>query len=185
MKDINKVGKLFRIAGPVVVATGIDAEMYDLVRIGKEKLMGEVIEIQNDKTVIQVYEEPVYNTGKSLSVELGPGLLTSIYDGIQRPLPVLKDQMGDFILRGVDAPGLDQKKVWQFKATAKKGEKVKVKINAVRGRVSFGELVGRAAKSEDDEEEDEEADEDEDESDGEEEEPKEEEKEESLDEEEI
>ncbi|MBS3157946.1 V-type ATP synthase subunit A [Candidatus Woesearchaeota archaeon] len=133
MKDINKVGKLFRIAGPVVVATGIDAEMYDLVRIGKEKLMGEVIEIQNDKTVIQVYEdtsgikpgEPVYNTGKSLSVELGPGLLTSIYDGIQRPLPVLKDQMGDFILRGVDAPGLDQKKVWQFKATAKKGEKVK------------------------------------------------------------
>ena len=60
-----------------------------------------------------------------MSVELGPGLLTSIYDGIQRPLPVLKDQMGDFILRGVDAPGLDQKKVWQFKATAKKGEKVK------------------------------------------------------------
>jgi len=133
MKDINKVGKLFRIAGPVVVATGIDAEMYDLVRIGKEKLMGEVIEIQNDKTIIQVYEdtsgikpgEPVYNTGKSLSVELGPGLLTSIYDGIQRPLPTLKDQMGDFILRGVDAPGLDQKKVWQFKATAKKGEKIK------------------------------------------------------------
>ncbi len=133
MKDINKVGKLFRIAGPVVVATGIDAEMYDLVRIGKEKLMGEVIEIQNDKTIIQVYEdtsgikpgEPVYNTGKSLSVELGPGLLTSIYDGIQRPLPVLKDQMGNFILRGVDAPGLDQKKVWQFKATAKKGDKVR------------------------------------------------------------
>ncbi|HIH42182.1 TPA: V-type ATP synthase subunit A [Candidatus Woesearchaeota archaeon] len=130
---MNKVGKLFRIAGPVVVATGIDAEMYDLVRIGKEKLMGEVIEIQNDKTIIQVYEdtsgikpgEPVYNTGKSLSVELGPGLLTSIYDGIQRPLPTLKDQMGDFILRGVDAPGLDQKKVWQFKATAKKGEKIK------------------------------------------------------------
>ncbi|MBI2135999.1 V-type ATP synthase subunit A [Candidatus Woesearchaeota archaeon] len=133
MKDVNKVGKLIRIAGPVVVATGIDAEMYDLVRIGREKLMGEVIEIQNDKIIIQVYEdtsgikpgEPVYNTGKSLSVELGPGLLTSIYDGIQRPLPVLRDQMGDFILRGVDASGLDQKKKWDFKATAKKGDSVK------------------------------------------------------------
>ena len=111
-------GTLYRIAGPVVVAKGLSARMYDVVRVGHEKLMGEVIQIDGEKRIIQVYEdtsgikpgEPVVNTGKPLSVELGPGLLTSIYDGIQRPLPVLKDQMGDFIKRGVDAPGLDHKK---------------------------------------------------------------------------
>ena len=109
----NQIGTLFRIAGPVVVARGLTARMFDVVRVGKERLMGEVIRIEGDDTVIQVYEdtggitpgEPVENTGEQLSVELGPGLLTSIYDGIQRPLPVLKDQMGDFIFRGVDAPG--------------------------------------------------------------------------------
>jgi len=126
-------GVIYRIAGPVVVAKGIKARMYDVVRVGNEKLMGEVIQITDDQTVIQVYEdtsgikpgEEVVNTGMPLSVELGPGLLTSIYDGIQRPLPVLKAQMGDFIQRGVDAPGLDQKKKWDFKATAKKGDSVK------------------------------------------------------------
>ena len=90
-----KKGVLFRIAGPVVVAKGIEANMYDLVKVGKEKLMGEVIQIDDDKTIIQVYEdtsgltpgEPVENTQKPLSVELGPGLLTSIYDGIQPPPP--------------------------------------------------------------------------------------------------
>jgi len=126
-------GVIYRIAGPVVVAKGIKPRMYDVCRIGTEKLMGEVIQIKGDKVVIQVYEdtsgikpgEPVVNTGKPLSVELGPGLLTSIYDGIQRPLPVLIKQMGDFIKRGVDAPGLDQTKKWDFKATAKKGDDVK------------------------------------------------------------
>ena len=125
-------GVLYRIAGPVVFAKGLSARMYDVVRVGNEKLMGEVIQIREEVTVIQVYEdtsgikpgEPVTNTGKTLSVSLGPGLLTSIYDGIQRPLPVLQKQMGDFILRGVDAPGLDSKKKWTFKATAKKGDKV-------------------------------------------------------------
>ncbi|HLC99324.1 MAG TPA: V-type ATP synthase subunit A, partial [Candidatus Nanoarchaeia archaeon] len=125
-------GVLYRIAGPVVVAKGVKARMYDVVRVGNEKLMGEVIQITGDQTVIQVYEdtsgikpgEPVENTGMPLSVELGPGLLTSIYDGIQRPLPVLLKQMGDFIKRGVDAPGLNHIKKWEFKAVAKKGDSV-------------------------------------------------------------
>ncbi|MCH8328930.1 MAG: V-type ATP synthase subunit A [Nanoarchaeota archaeon] len=125
-------GVLYRIAGPVVVAKGIKPRMYDVCRIGNEKLMGEVIQISGDKVVIQVYEdtsgikpgEPVVNTGEPLSVELGPGLLKSIYDGIQRPLPVLIKQMGAFIKRGVDAPGLDYAKKWDFKATAKKGDDV-------------------------------------------------------------
>ncbi|HLG23449.1 MAG TPA: V-type ATP synthase subunit A [Candidatus Nanoarchaeia archaeon] len=125
-------GKLFRIAGPVVVAKGIKPRMYDVCRVGKEKLMGEVIKIKGDQVTIQVYEdtsgikpgEPVINTGEPLKVELGPGLLNSIYDGIQRPLPVLIKQMGDFITRGVDAPGLDQQKKWDFNATAKKGDEV-------------------------------------------------------------
>src|SRR3989339_768653 len=127
------VGVLYRIAGPVVVARGLNARMYDLVRVGKERLMGEVIRIENNDTVIQVYEdtsgitpgEPVENTGEQLSVELGPGLLTSIYDGIQRPLPVLEKQMGSFIQRGVDAPGLDHNKKWDFKPVKKKGDTVK------------------------------------------------------------
>ncbi len=123
-------GVLYRIAGPVVVAKGIKPRMYDVCRVGKEKLMGEVIQLAGDKVVIQVYEdtsgikpgEPVINTGEPLKVELGPGMLGSIYDGIQRPLPVLAKQMGDFIKRGVDAPGLDQEKKWDFKASVKKGD---------------------------------------------------------------
>ncbi len=125
-------GVLYRIAGPVVVAKGIKPRMYDVCRIGNEKLMGEVIQIDGDKVIIQVYEdtsgikpgEPVVNTGEPLRVELGPGMLGSIYDGIQRPLPVLIKQMGDFIKRGVDAPGLDQEKKWDFKAAAKNGDVV-------------------------------------------------------------
>ena len=127
-----KNGKLVRIAGPVVVATGIHARMFDLVRVGDESLMGEVIQMDGDKTTIQVYEdtsglkpgEPVVNTGLPLSVKLGPGLLTSIYDGIQRPLPILADKMGDYIQRGVDASGLDEEKKWDFKSTVKVGDKI-------------------------------------------------------------
>jgi V/A-type H+-transporting ATPase subunit A len=106
--------------------------MYDVAKVGKERLMGEVIEIDEDKSIIQVYEdtsglrpgEPVENTGMSLSVELGPGLLTSIYDGIQRPLPILKDKMGDFIERGVTAPGISHTKKWALTPTVKAGDKV-------------------------------------------------------------
>ncbi len=127
-----ETGKIYRIAGPVVVAKGINPRMYDVCRVGNEKLMGEVIKIDGDKSIIQVYEdtsgikpgEPVINTGEPLHVELGPGMLGSIYDGIQRPLPVLIKQMGEFITRGVDAPGLEHSKKWQFKALAKKGDKV-------------------------------------------------------------
>jgi len=126
-------GVLKRISGPVVTAVGLDAHMYDVVKVGHEELMGEVIKIQGEDTVIQVYEdttgirpgEPVENTGLSLAVELGPGLLTSIYDGIQRPLEVLVDKMGNFIERGVSAPGLSHEKKWEFVPTVKAGDVVR------------------------------------------------------------
>jgi V/A-type H+-transporting ATPase subunit A len=106
--------------------------MYDVVLVGEQKLMGEVIGMEGDLTVVQVYEdtsgirpgEPITGTGQALQVELGPGLLSSIYDGIQRPLTVLKDKMGDFIARGVTAPGLDHARKWDFKASAKVGEEL-------------------------------------------------------------
>jgi V/A-type H+-transporting ATPase subunit A len=125
-------GEIYRISGPVVIISGLNTKMYDVVKVGTEGLMGEVIGIEGDKSTVQVYEEtsglkpgePVENTGMSLSVELGPGLLESIYDGIQRPLPVLKDRMGDFIKRGVSANGLSREKEWDFVPTVKKGDKV-------------------------------------------------------------
>src|SRR3989442_14227777 len=103
--------------------------MYDVVLVGTEQLMGEVIQILGEKTVVQVYEEtsgirpgePVADTGKPLTVELGPGLLGNIYDGVQRPLPVLQGVMGDFILRGVRAPGLSRDKQWAFKPAVEEG----------------------------------------------------------------
>src|SRR3989337_2632893 len=108
-KDVaaKGTGEIFRVAGPVVTATGLRPRMYDVMFVGGEQLMGEVIQIVAEKTVIQVYEdtsgvrpgEPVVDTGAPLVVELGPGLLGSIYDGIQRPLPVLQKVMGDFIDR--------------------------------------------------------------------------------------
>jgi V/A-type H+-transporting ATPase subunit A len=142
-------GVLKRIAGPVVTAINIDAHMYDVVKVGNEELMGEVIKIQGDETIIQVYEdtsgirpgEPVTNTGLSLAVELGPGLLTSIYDGIQRPLSVLVDKMGDFIQRGVSAPGLDHQKKWEFRPLVKEGDKVSP--GTVIGEVQETNIVHR------------------------------------------
>lgn len=129
---MNAKGKIYRISGPVVIISGLNTRMYDVVKVGNEGLMGEVIGIEGDKSTVQVYEEtsgikpgePVENTGMPLSVELGPGLLESIYDGIQRPLPVLKDSMGDFIKRGVSANGLSREKEWDFVPTVKKGDKV-------------------------------------------------------------
>ncbi len=126
-------GEIYRISGPVVIISGLNTKMYDVVKVGKEGLMGEVIGIEGEKSTVQVYEEtsglkpgePVENTGMPLSVELGPGLLESIYDGIQRPLPVLKDSMGDFIKRGVSANGLSREKEWEFVPTVNKGDKVK------------------------------------------------------------
>jgi len=125
-------GEIHRIAGPVVTVTGINPRMYDVVFIGDLKLMGEVIKLTGEKSIVQVYEdtsgikpgEPVVATGAPLLVELGPGLLTSIYDGIQRPLPILRDKMGDFIARGIMEPGLNRTKKWKFVPTVKKGENV-------------------------------------------------------------
>jgi V/A-type H+/Na+-transporting ATPase subunit A len=143
----QKQGVLKRIAGPVVTAVNLDAHMYDVVKVGKEELMGEVIKIQGDSVIIQVYEdtsgirpgEPVSNTGLSLAVELGPGLLTSIYDGIQRPLAVLVDKMGNFIERGVSAPGLSHEKKWTFKPLVKSGDKIEA--GAILGEVQETNIV--------------------------------------------
>ena len=129
---MSNEGKIYRVAGPVVTAVGISPRMYDVVHVGDEQLMGEVIKIVGDYSIIQVYEdtsgvkpgEPVTNTGRPLVAELGPGLLHSVYDGIQRPLPVLQDKMGDYILRGVSAPGLDREKKWGFKPIVKVGDEV-------------------------------------------------------------
>jgi len=131
-KTMPTQGEIYRIAGPVVTVTGIKPRMYDVVFIGDLKLMGEVIQLTGEKSIVQVYEdtsgikpgESVVATGAPLMVELGPGLLTSIYDGIQRPLPILREKMGDFIARGIMQPGLDRKKKWKFVPTIKKGTTV-------------------------------------------------------------
>ena len=128
-----EVGKVKRVAGPVVQATGLKASMYDLVLVGEEGLMSEVIGISGNKHVIQVYEdtggvkpgEPVKETGAPLVAQLGPGILTSIYDGIQRPLTKLAEASGDFISRGLFVDGIDHKKKWEFKPIVKKGDVVK------------------------------------------------------------
>jgi len=125
-------GEIYRISGPVVTVQGINTSMYDVVKVGNAGLMGEVIGIVKDRSIVQVYEEtagirpgePVENTGLPLSVELGPGLIKSIYDGIQRPLPILKEKMGDFIERGVTADGLNHEILWEFKSVVKAGDKV-------------------------------------------------------------
>lgn len=142
---MGKIGKIFRVAGPVVISKGLDARMFDLVKVGKEKLMGEIIQINRDNATIQVYEdtsglkpgEDIETTGLPLSVELGPGLLTSIYDGIQRPLPVLTGMMGDYITRGATAPGLDREKKWEFVASVKKGDSL-----------SEGDIIGFVEETE-------------------------------------
>ncbi|MGC8992851.1 MAG: V-type ATP synthase subunit A [Thermoplasmata archaeon] len=127
------MGVIYRVSGPVVVAKDVEnAKMYDVVYVGEEKLIGEIIRIIGNNSTIQVYEdtsglrpgEPVVNTSKPLSVELGPGLLRSIYDGIQRPLPVLKEKSGDFIKRGIFANALDEKVLWEFIPVLKPGDVV-------------------------------------------------------------
>ncbi|HIG34113.1 MAG TPA: V-type ATP synthase subunit A [Candidatus Poseidoniales archaeon] len=138
-------GVIYRISGPVVTAIGIAPRMYEVVRVGNEGLMGEVIELHGDQSVIQVYEEtsgispgePVVRTGRTLSVQLGPGLLTQIYDGIQRPLPKLEETMGVFITRGVDADGLDLEKKWEFNPAIKAGDEI-----------SAGQIIGIVQETE-------------------------------------
>ena len=126
-------GVIRKVAGPLVIAEGMrDCNMYDVVHVSKMNLVGEVIEMHGDLASIQVYEEtsglgpgePVVSTGSQLSVELGPGLIESIYDGIQRPLDDIMKVSGNNLSRGISVPALKRDKVWQFKATAKVGDKV-------------------------------------------------------------
>jgi V/A-type H+-transporting ATPase subunit A len=126
-------GKIVKVSGPLVVASGMQgAKMYDVVKVSDKQLIGEIIELKEDMASIQVYEEtsglgvgePVYSTGESLAVELGPGLMESIYDGIQRPLNLIMEKTGDYIARGVSIPALDKKKKWKFTPKKKKGDAV-------------------------------------------------------------
>ena len=126
-------GKVISVAGPVVKAKGMKgAKMYDLVKVGEEKLVGEIIELKEDIATIQVYEDTtglkpgddVINTGMPLAVELAPGLVAGIYDGIQRPLPKIMDRVGDYIKRGVEINAIDRKKKWEFIPKVKENEKV-------------------------------------------------------------
>ncbi len=141
----NGQGTVVKVAGPVVAAEGMaEAKMYDVVRVGFDNLIGEVVELESGKASIQVYEdtvgvgpgEPVVNTGAPLSVELGPGLISNIYDGIQRPLKSLYETDGSFISRGNDTPGLDREKKWTFKPLVNKGDKVET-----------GDIIGEVQES--------------------------------------
>ncbi|MHC4395762.1 MAG: V-type ATP synthase subunit A [Planctomycetota bacterium] len=140
-----KNAKVVKVAGPVVVAKGMaGARMYDVVRVSEQNLIGEIVELHGDLASIQVYEEtvgigpgePVVNTEAPLSVELGPGLIESIYDGIQRPLNRLYEAEGEFMSRGSDMPGLDREKKWHFTPTVKAGVKV-----------SSGDFVGEVQET--------------------------------------
>lgn len=132
MKD-KIIGIITKVSGPLIVAKNMqDVQMYDVVKVSEKGLIGEVIELRGDRASIQVYEEtagigpgePVYSTGEPLSVELGPGLMESIFDGIQRPLAVIYESSGDRIPLGIDLPRLDREKKWEFKPVAKAGDKV-------------------------------------------------------------
>jgi V/A-type H+/Na+-transporting ATPase subunit A len=143
MKMVEAV--VSRISGPVVVASGLEgAQMYDVVRIGDLGLVGEIIRLEANNATVQVYEdttglrpgEKLVNTKRPLSIQLGPGLLTSIYDGIQRPLNVLREQSGDFIGRGKIIPALDQDKKWQF-----------ISLKKIGADVSQGEIIGEVQET--------------------------------------
>ncbi len=138
-------GTIIKVSGPLVVAEGLSgARMYDVVRVSEKRLVGEIIELDGDRASIQVYEEtggvgpgePVFATSEPLSVELGPGLIESIYDGIQRPLNVIQKQAGDFISRGVEASPLDRQRRWGFTPLRKPGD-----------RVEPGDIVGEVQET--------------------------------------
>lgn len=127
------MGKIVKVSGPLVVATGMqDANMADVVRVGEQHLIGEILNMNGDSASIQVYEETsgigpgaeVVTTGAPLSVELGPGLLENIYDGIQRPLEEIMKVSGATIARGIQVPALNREKKWDFVPTAKVGDTV-------------------------------------------------------------
>lgn len=131
MNQEKNTGTVIKVSGPLIVAQGMaDVHMYDVVRVGEKRLIGEVIELREDKASIQVYEEtsglgtgaPVYQTGAPLSAELGPGLIESIFDGIERPLDVIYKEAGDRIERGVSVPSLNRERLWRFEPCAKLGD---------------------------------------------------------------
>ena len=134
-------GTIHRIAGPFVIAKGmLGSRMFELVRVGEAGIIGEIIRLEGKTAAIQAYEETtgiktgekVIGTGKPLSVELGPGLIKQIYDGIQRPLPVIQDLKGSRLERGVIPPALDRKKKWHFYPTVKKGT-----------HITGGDIIGK------------------------------------------
>jgi V/A-type H+/Na+-transporting ATPase subunit A len=129
-----KIGKVVKVSGPLVVAMDMDeANIYDVVKVGQKGLIGEIIEMRGDRASIQVYEEtagigpgdPVETTGEPLSVELGPGLLEAMFDGIQRPLNAVMSAAGNFLTKGVSVPSLDREKKWHFVPSLKVGDKIK------------------------------------------------------------
>jgi V/A-type H+-transporting ATPase subunit A len=131
--------------GPLVVAEGMrNANLFDVVRVSEHRLIGEIIEMHGDRASIQVYEEtaglgpgePVFSTGAPLSVELGPGLIERIYDGIQRPLEIMREMVGSNITRGIEVPALDRKKKWKFIPTVEKGLKV-----------TAGDIIGKVQET--------------------------------------
>lgn len=126
-------GTIIKVSGPLVIAEGMrDANMFDVVRVSRHQLIGEVLEIHGDRASIQVYEEtsglgpgePVVSTGAPLSVELGPGLLENIFDGIQRPLEAMREEAGSNITRGINISALDRNKKWEFKPVLSKGTRL-------------------------------------------------------------
>lgn len=129
----NKQGIIVKVSGPLVIAEGIlNARMFDVVKVGEKKLIGEIIGLNQNQASIQVYEdtagvgpgELVETTGRPLSVELGPGMIKAIYDGIQRPLDLIFGKSGAFIARGMEVPGVDREKEWEFKPVKKEGDVV-------------------------------------------------------------
>ena len=138
-------GTIVKVAGPLVIAEGMrDANMFDVVRVSGHRLIGEIIEMHGDRASIQVYEEtsglgpgePVESTGAPLSVELGPGLISSIFDGIQRPLEAIMQKVGNSLERGVEVPSLSREAVWHFSPAAKPGD-----------AVSPGDILGRVQET--------------------------------------
>ena len=126
-------GRVIKVSGPLVVADGLkDANVSDVVRVGQQQLIGEILNMTGDAASIQVYEETsglgpgaeVVTTGLPMSVELGPGMLENIYDGIQRPLPEIRALTGETLARGVNVPALNREKVWEFVAVAKEGDEL-------------------------------------------------------------
>ena len=139
-------GTIKKVAGPLVVAEGMrNANMFDVVRVSDQRLIGEIIEIHGDEASIQVYEEtsglgpgePVESTGFPMSVELGPGLLGGIYDGIQRPLDLIREQTGNNLKRGIEVPSLDREKKWHFVPSVQAGDEVEA-----------GDIIGTVQETE-------------------------------------